>query len=373
MESVHQTTLMEERATQHAPSHLAQVVQATEEQRSVFRQQAEAQKIENDLHLAELFSLAGFFNGTRKHVKNQQEREQAKYEAFAKIRIGEEFGLKPAESMQAVYVDDFGRAGIEIHSRVAKALATGLHRYKISTMTRTSCEIQWFRKMEGQWLPCKPVSCTFDQLKHVKIQGQEDGKTLATKWNYESYPEDMMYAWCQRRNIRRYAPETQGSFPIAPHEEEALEDAGVRVATPAEDATDAKAQQNIADLFGDAPTPEAERPRDLDALAAHEGTQQANAAPEAESPTPDEKASTGDSDAPEPHDPFSKQRQIIHEAVTTTVGHQAPLLRSRFMEEGQTHHLAAYDKLMGTYRTCRDEETMDKMVVWVSARLAGEE
>ena len=223
---------------------IAGITEATEEAR-------EAQQMQNDLNYANLLSKVPALSGAK--GKTPAEQEEAKYEAFAKIQIGRELGLKPAESMRAVF---FGQGGpdIDIHTRVMLAMRTGRYKFDIVQLDQNRCEVVWYRKESGQWMPQKPVVATIDQIKHIDIWENGKQKKLADKWNYKSWREDMLYAFTQRRAVRRYAPETQGSFVPQPANEEAYEDAGMRTTdklTPAEQAT------NIADFSGD-PTPTAD-------------------------------------------------------------------------------------------------------------------
>ena len=219
---------------------LAGITEATEEQR-------EAQRIQNQLNLADILSKSGVFGN-----------EADQYKAFAQIEIGAELGLKPAESMRAVF---FGQSGpdIEIHTRVMLAMRSGRYKFDVVELNHNRCEIQWYRKENGQWDALAPLVTTIDQIKHIEVWEKGKQIKLADKWNYKSWREDMMYAFLQRRAVRRYAPETQGSFVPQPADEEVYEDAGMRTTdklTPEEHAT------NTADLFGD----EQERVPNLNAV-----------------------------------------------------------------------------------------------------------
>lgn len=222
---------------------LADVIDATEEGR-------EAQRIKNTLNLAGLLSKVPALSGVKPGA-TLEEREQAKYESFAKIEIGAEIGLKPAESLRAIYFDQNG-AGIDIHTRVAMAIATGRHRFKIQHLNETGASIQWFQKREGQWHACEPTRVTREQLRGTQVWEKGKQIPITEKWNYKSWWEDMVYGFCQRRNIRRYAPETQGSFAIAPAEEEVMEDAGVTEGAP---MTAERHAENVDEMCG-TPTPD---------------------------------------------------------------------------------------------------------------------
>lgn len=206
---------------------LNQAIQATEEQR-------EQQRIENQLNLAELLAKSGIFG-----------KEEDKFRAFAKIQIGKELGLEAAESMQAVYFDHNG-PGISVHTRVALALRDGRYRFDIQRLDRDGCEIQWYRKRGKEWQELPVLRCIADELKGTMIHERGQQKELLEKWNYKSWREDMLYAFVQRRAIRRYAPETQGSWALPPEDDEAMEDATL-------DETQATTQEereaHVVDLF----------------------------------------------------------------------------------------------------------------------------
>ena len=360
-------------------SPLGEVVQATEEQRALMQAQATAQRVQTNLHLAELLSLGGAFNGTDRAPKTEAEREQAKHLAFAQIQIGEEIGLKPAQSMRSIMITPQG-IEIDIHTRVALAIASGRHDYDILRHDRDVCEIQWKRKRNGQWETCPPIKADIEQLKGIMVweydsaQKKPVRKPITEKWNYREWREDMTYRFAMIRCLRRYAPETQGAFPIA--REETGEVPGDQGMAP----TDAQAtviRDEISPPRTDPTAHTAVRPPLELEPEAYEDAQEATNTTEDDREDPE--STQGDSEAPskeqtpETHDPFAKQRAEIHEAVGSRTGTPIPLPRSRFLEEGQTQHLEFYDWLMGAYRTCRDEDQMDTMVAWVRKRLAAEE
>lgn len=201
---------------------LAGVIEATEESR-------EAQRMKNALNMAQLLSRVTALSGLPAGAKPEQ-IEQAKYEAFAKMEIGWELGLQPAESLRAVF---FGQNGpdIEIHTRVALAMRSGRYKFDIVRLDQNQCEVQWYRhvrgSLDGRWEKLAPLKVTIEQLKGIKVYEKGKQIALADKWNYQSWREDMMYAYLQRRAVRRYAPETQGSFVPAPADEEMYEEAGI--------------------------------------------------------------------------------------------------------------------------------------------------
>ena len=341
-----------EHTVRYAPS-LDQVVQATEEQRRLFKAQADQMKLQTDLQLAEIMATAGVFDHDKKLT-----REQAKARAFAKIRIGEDLRLAPAESLMAINFGERGEVIIDIHTRVAMALRDGRYRYDILQLNDSTAEIQWFRKENGAWKALKPESVAIDQLRAIKVW--ENGKqiNLAERWNYRDWREDMLYRFVQIRNIRRHAPETQGSY--APHAEETqwFEDAGVRPGGP-------DLPQEVEDAF-DSIAPDGNRgyvsvPQERDSDEIETAL---------ESPVSEEKPTDGD---PETFESVYEETPLSElDQIKSIIKRQLAAVKvARIHDDAKAY--TEYDWILKNYKGLGTREAAEKCVSWLEGVLRAQE
>lgn len=198
------------------------------------RQQRPSLTIQDKLSLAEAMGKARVFPG----VENQ-------YQAMAAIEIGQALGMEPGEALMAIHFGAQGKPAISVHWQAAKLQRLGW-RWSFLEHTSHTCRMRFFPPAAH---PAEPfdVQFTMAEAQAIKVYDKEQGgkgASLAGKWNYQSWGEDMLYAYCMRRVVRRYEPRVLGGFTPDDEAHEAE-------ARPGAPVTPDAARQAVADVWGD--------------------------------------------------------------------------------------------------------------------------
>ncbi len=131
------------------------------------------------------------------------------FKAYAAILIGRDLGMGHAEAMMNVEFGAQGKPVISVHWQAAQIRRAG-HNFEIPVLSPTQCMVHFFRRIPGEGLKkVGQVGTELSELKKIAIhdKNQNGRATLGDKWNYRSWGEDMLYAFCMRRGMRRYYPE----------------------------------------------------------------------------------------------------------------------------------------------------------------------
>ena len=165
------------------------------EQRAVIPSHAETMEI------AEVLAQSGAFPTVEKAAQ-----------AYAVIIIGQSFGMAPGEALMAISLVQ-GKPSFDVHWQAKRIIELG-HHYEIVQLDGQKCTIRAWRLIHGQLKECGEATMTMDRAKQIKVydKGQGSNATLGGKWNYRSWAEDMLYAYCMRRVVRRYFPEVLGGY-----------------------------------------------------------------------------------------------------------------------------------------------------------------
>jgi hypothetical protein len=171
-----------------------------------------------DQRLARVFAVSGKFSdigGTT--------LEQAIATAMAKIQMGRSWGFSPADSMRYVYWVN-GRPAIENDIVAAKLQQAGYawdldwafeevvtgKGQKWSKCVGCTLWLKKWDEAERVYKPLldrhqKPVPVSFTQADadHAMIWENKQAVPLSSKWNYQSWPQDMFY-WRAISRVRKY-------------------------------------------------------------------------------------------------------------------------------------------------------------------------
>lgn len=153
------------------------------------------------MEIAEVLAASGAFPTVEKAAQ-----------AYAVIIIGQSFGMAPGEALMAISLVQ-GKPSFDVHWQAKRIIELG-HHYEIVQLDGQKCLIRAWRKVEGSLKECGEVTMTMDRAKQIKVydKGQGSNATLGGKWNYRSWAEDMLYAYCMRRVVRRHFPEVLGGY-----------------------------------------------------------------------------------------------------------------------------------------------------------------
>ena len=199
-----------------------------------------------DMQVAGVLAQSGVFPNARDAKR-----------AYAAILIGRDLGMGPAEALISVEFGAQGKPVVSVHWQAAQIRRNG-HDYRIITLDATQCMIHFYRRYNGQGLMVAGrIGMTASDAKKIPVhdkeqkQGGQQQSTLGNKWNYRAWSEDMLYAYCMRRGVRRFYPELlMGYGGTIDEEQEGHEAHGVvDGVTPSPE----KARENIATLYGGDP------------------------------------------------------------------------------------------------------------------------
>jgi hypothetical protein len=169
-----------------------------------------------DARLARVFALSGAFSD----IKGTP--QQAIAMAMTKIRLGRSWGLSEADSMQFIYFTN-GKPAVMNELIAAKLYEAGLEwdiRWHQAAGKCTGCTLYpKVRKPTGDYYylmeadPAEPAKQRKVEVSFTKADADtamiwEKGKQmpLSSKWNFQSWAQDMYYWRCVARLKRRYRP-----------------------------------------------------------------------------------------------------------------------------------------------------------------------
>ena len=119
-------------------------------------------------------------------------------QAITKILAGQELGIPPMQAMQGYHIVD-GNPRLSAGLIGALVKRSGRYDYRIIEANDTVCHIRWFQaKRDGSLEAVGDSEFTL-------LEAQTAG--LATRTNWKTYAEDMLFARALTRGARRYCPD----------------------------------------------------------------------------------------------------------------------------------------------------------------------
>lgn len=147
------------------------------------------QELEETFRIAKALHQSGLF-------KDVRQAEQA----FAKIVVGRDLGLNPAESMSALHIiEGKVEASADLHASRVKASAK--YDYTVQELTTERCEILFWQ--------------AGDEL-GTSVFTMEDAETagLAKKDVWKKYPRNLLFARAMSNGVAWYCPDVMGGLRI---------------------------------------------------------------------------------------------------------------------------------------------------------------
>jgi hypothetical protein len=177
----------------------------------------------NDLKLARQFALAGVLDDIKGATI-----DQATAQAFLKIRTGRDLGLSPTDSLQSIYFAANGKPSLQNDIFASKLQEAGYswdadfeegevkdakgHATKVTV----KCTLWLLRAnpLTQQMEPVlytqgtqkgQPISESFsmEDARSVRIWEKQQVKLLSEKWNFQSWPRNMLY-WRAMSRLRQF-------------------------------------------------------------------------------------------------------------------------------------------------------------------------
>lgn len=127
-------------------------------------------------------------------------------QAVVKIVAGEELGLGPMTSMQGIHIIK-GKPSFSANLLAAQVKRSGKYNYRVREATDQVCRIEWYEDSES-----------VGESKYTIEQAKQAG-LLGSGGSWEKVPEDMLFARCLTRGVRRFCPDvTAGVSAYVPEE-----------------------------------------------------------------------------------------------------------------------------------------------------------
>jgi len=156
------------------------------------------QDFESICNLAKILFDSGYYQDTKSAAQ-----------AVVKVLAGRELGFGPIASMTGVHVIE-GKPSVGAHLMASLIKRSGKYDYKVLRLDREACELEFF-EVGGKRESVGRVSVT---LKEFIDSGVAIGKDGRTKKNWQSSPDDMLFARAVSKGYRRYCPDLNGGVVI---------------------------------------------------------------------------------------------------------------------------------------------------------------
>lgn len=181
-------------------------------------------------------------------------------QAFAKIILGRDLGLSPAQAMTGIHIVQ-GKPQVAATMLAAFVRSRPEYDFKVTEHTDTVCSIDFYRNGEK----IGTSSFTWEDATRAKLNGKDVWK---------QHPRNMLFARAMSNGVKWYAPDATNGLPVYVEGEiieQAMLNAGAGeppedgddVFSPPEDAEVIPGQTEITDLLdGEVPPPDAGVPWD---------------------------------------------------------------------------------------------------------------
>jgi hypothetical protein len=135
-------------------------------------------------------------------------------QAFAKVIIGRDLGLSPAQSMTGIYLVE-GRPQLAAPLMGHFIRAHG-YDYRLLKLDNTGCEIEFGRGPAPGRDPETAEFLPWPESIGVSTFTAEDAKEagLSEKATYKKFPRNMYFSRCMSNGVKWLAPEVMGGIPV---------------------------------------------------------------------------------------------------------------------------------------------------------------
>lgn len=132
--------------------------------------------------------------------------------ALAKVQLGATIGLAPPLAMASI---DFvqGKPFIGSEILAGKIKESGKYNYKVVEISNTSCEIEFFEKLDDEW---ESTGKSAYSMADAELAG------LKAKDNYRKTPRNMLFARAMSNGQRWYCPDVLNGATVYTLEERDL-------------------------------------------------------------------------------------------------------------------------------------------------------
>lgn len=178
--------------------------------------------------------------------------------ALLKILAGNEMGFGPFASLVDVHIIE-GKPSVGAHLKAAAIKKSGKYRFAHVKCTREECDLEFFERIDGQWVSLGHTSLTLTEAVETGLAVKEILKNgeIVLKRNWRVSSKDMLFARCISQGYRQFCPDlTGGVLAYDPDELEPAEPIPLRLPEPAAPGEVVDAEFTVEVTNGKAAEPE---------------------------------------------------------------------------------------------------------------------
>ena len=150
--------------------------------------------------LGETLALSGYFRDAKQAAQ-----------AVVKVLAGRELGFGPIASMTGINIIQ-GKVSIGANLLAATVKRDPRYDYKVITLDDSACELAFFEN--GQEVGRSSFTMTNARETKYWNTKTEKMEPLASKFNWQSYPRNMLFARAMSNGVRWYCPDAVGGSPV---------------------------------------------------------------------------------------------------------------------------------------------------------------
>lgn len=172
-------------------------------------------------------------------------------QAIAKVMAGAELGIPPVMAMSQVQIIQ-GRPTLGAGAIAGLVKGSGKYRYQQRQHTDRVCELEFFERVDNQWVSVGTSSFSMDDAKRAGLAGGH---------NWKKYPRNMLFARAISNGARWYCPdvfhgsiytpEELGGGYVSVEDDDRRPPAEVIDVTPAPEPTPSPSPERARELFAD--------------------------------------------------------------------------------------------------------------------------
>ncbi|MCC6419514.1 MAG: hypothetical protein IT429_14875 [Gemmataceae bacterium] len=155
--------------------------------------------LQDVLQLGEVLARSGFFADARSAAQ-----------AVVKVLAGRELGFASIASMVGIHIIE-GKPVVGAHLMASMIKRSGRYDYRVVTLNRSECSVEFLERRGEKWEPLGRVSMTFAEATETGLALGKDGRVKA---NWARNADDMLFARCISKGYRRYCPDLTGGVLV---------------------------------------------------------------------------------------------------------------------------------------------------------------
>lgn len=137
-----------------------------------------------------------------------------------KVLAGLELGIPAFAAMTGIHIIK-GKPSLSANVMAAIVKRSGKYNYKVFTLTKQLCQIEFLEKDVSGWQPIGTSEMSLADAKHANLDKEwdKDSGTWKEKYNWKTYPQNMLFARAMSNGVRWFCPDIFLGAPVYTPEE----------------------------------------------------------------------------------------------------------------------------------------------------------